>query len=267
MSVLVEAVTHLQSMAGQFDVPQGVEYVARRRGGGFRLSFFYGPGWILLLGCLVGGYFQYRRKNPDKAKAFESRAAQGSAAVARRITQAVESQTNAPAQQNDPRVSRSFPPADQQHSSGDGRGAPGCPPAARSDPHDEYRRQAAAHFNQEAAAPTNRYSVQKPSAHHQAAPPEIPRGQQVSPPQTAQPQQAVSSQPPRIHRAERIQQPPRPPTHPGAAIQSGEDGTAPLYNSTERFPAGLIYRRPAGSDAKPQSPGTVPPRSTVNDDG
>ncbi|MBN2447644.1 MAG: hypothetical protein JXO22_13000 [Phycisphaerae bacterium] len=68
MSMTFDALWSIHGLTEQADIAQSTEVVARRGIRGFRFSFFYGPMWLLIFAVLGGWYFQYRKKNPEKAK-------------------------------------------------------------------------------------------------------------------------------------------------------------------------------------------------------
>ena len=82
MSMTLDALSGIHTLTENADIDASAEFLARRKGQGFKFSIFYGPMWLLIIAGLGGWYFQYRKKNPEKTNKFEQglRGATGSAA-------------------------------------------------------------------------------------------------------------------------------------------------------------------------------------------
>jgi len=85
MSTTLDALWSIQELSERTGVSQSTEFVARRGGRGFKLTFFYGPVWLLILAGLGGWYYRYRKGNPEKAKRVEEKLREASASVAQRL--------------------------------------------------------------------------------------------------------------------------------------------------------------------------------------
>lgn len=93
MSTTLDALWSIHGLSQQVDILQSTEFVARRGGRGFKFSFFYGPMWLLIFAVLGGWYFQYRKKNPDRARRFEQGLRGASASAAHRLSGALGDRT------------------------------------------------------------------------------------------------------------------------------------------------------------------------------
>lgn len=114
MSVTFDAFCSLYGWADSVSVAESIEPLAKRRGSGFRLVLFSGPGLLLLLlGGLFGSYWAYRRRDSDKARELQSRLKSGWATTLDRIT----SGFNSPP----PRPGPGIPPLDSRPAGTRGR--------------------------------------------------------------------------------------------------------------------------------------------------
>lgn len=83
MSMTLETLWSLHEVAQQADIAPATDVLARRGG---RFSFFFGPVWLLLIVGIGALYYQFRQRNPEKAKGFEQRLRGMSAAATQRAT-------------------------------------------------------------------------------------------------------------------------------------------------------------------------------------